>query len=103
MRYGANIWYKVEDVANIAGFFASDLSYFVNGQHLLVNVGADVLFQTMSSTGFALNNKGYVGLGDLGTQFFSICLSVIVLKGSVDWKTLTGAALIITGTIFLIP
>jgi 3-oxoacyl-[acyl-carrier protein] reductase len=30
----------VEDVANIAEFFASDLSSFVNGQHLLVNGGA---------------------------------------------------------------
>ena len=31
---------EVEDVANIAEFFASDLSGFVNGQHLLVNGGA---------------------------------------------------------------
>lgn len=31
---------SVEDVANIAEFFASDLSSFVNGQHLLVNGGA---------------------------------------------------------------
>lgn len=31
---------EVEDVANIAEFFASDLSSFVNGQHLLVNGGA---------------------------------------------------------------
>lgn len=30
----------VEDVANAAEFFASDLSSFVNGQHLLVNGGA---------------------------------------------------------------
>lgn len=30
----------VEDVANIAEFFASDLSSFVSGQHLLVNGGA---------------------------------------------------------------
>lgn len=30
----------VEDVANVAEFFASDLSSFVNGQHLLVNGGA---------------------------------------------------------------
>lgn len=30
----------VEDVANIAEFFASDLSSFVNGHHLLVNGGA---------------------------------------------------------------
>ena len=29
-----------EDVANVAEFFASDLSSFVNGQHLLVNGGA---------------------------------------------------------------
>ena len=28
---------EVEDVANVAEFFASDLSSFVNGQHLLVN------------------------------------------------------------------
>jgi 3-oxoacyl-[acyl-carrier protein] reductase len=33
---------EVEDVANIAEFFASDLSSFVNGQHLLVNGGATV-------------------------------------------------------------
>ncbi|WP_421943261.1 SDR family oxidoreductase [Pedobacter sp.] len=31
---------SVEDVANVAEFFASDLSSFVNGQHLLVNGGA---------------------------------------------------------------
>jgi 3-oxoacyl-[acyl-carrier protein] reductase len=31
---------EVEDVANMAEFFASDLSSFVNGQHLLVNGGA---------------------------------------------------------------
>ncbi|MCE7073786.1 SDR family oxidoreductase [Dyadobacter sp. CY327] len=31
---------EVEDVANVAEFFASDLSPFVNGQHLLVNGGA---------------------------------------------------------------
>ena len=31
---------NVEDVANVAEFFASDLSSFVNGQHLLVNGGA---------------------------------------------------------------
>lgn len=31
---------EVEDVANVAEFFASDLSSFVNGQHLLVNGGA---------------------------------------------------------------
>ncbi|WP_299070099.1 SDR family oxidoreductase [uncultured Aquimarina sp.] len=31
---------EVEDVANLAEFFASDLSSFVNGQHLLVNGGA---------------------------------------------------------------
>lgn len=31
---------EVEDVANIAEFFASDLSAFVSGQHLLVNGGA---------------------------------------------------------------
>lgn len=32
---------EVQDVANIAEFFASDLSSFVNGQHLLVNGGAN--------------------------------------------------------------
>ncbi|VXA91900.1 Short-chain dehydrogenase [Flavobacterium sp. 9AF] len=31
---------EVEDVANVAEFFASDMSSFVNGQHLLVNGGA---------------------------------------------------------------
>tara|TARA_R110002049_G_scaffold181457_3_gene348896 strand:- start:2451 stop:3203 length:753 start_codon:yes stop_codon:yes gene_type:complete len=31
---------EVEDVANIAEFFASDMSSFVNGQHLLLNGGA---------------------------------------------------------------
>lgn len=31
---------EVEDVANAAEFFASDLSSFINGQHLLVNGGA---------------------------------------------------------------
>jgi len=31
---------EVEDVANAAEFFASDLSSFVSGQHLLVNGGA---------------------------------------------------------------
>lgn len=31
---------SVDDVANIAEFFASDLSSFVNGQHLVVNGGA---------------------------------------------------------------
>mgnify|MGYP001598469010 CR=1 FL=1 len=31
---------EVEDVANVAGFFASDLSFFVKGQRLLVNGGA---------------------------------------------------------------
>ena len=31
----------VDDVANLAEFFASDLSAFVNGQHLLVNGGAN--------------------------------------------------------------
>ncbi|WP_343671971.1 SDR family oxidoreductase [Chitinophaga sp.] len=31
---------EVEDVANVAEFFASGLSSFVNGQHLLVNGGA---------------------------------------------------------------
>ena len=31
---------EVEDVANLAEFYASDLSSFVNGQHLLVNGGA---------------------------------------------------------------
>ena len=31
---------EVEDVANVAEFFASDLSSFVSGQHLLVNGGA---------------------------------------------------------------
>ena len=40
MRYRPNVCYKVEDVANIAGFFASDLSAFVNGLHLLINGGA---------------------------------------------------------------
>jgi 3-oxoacyl-[acyl-carrier protein] reductase len=30
----------VDDVANVAEFFASDLSSFVNGQHMLVNGGA---------------------------------------------------------------
>ena len=40
MRYRPNIYYKVGDVANMAGFFASDLSAFVNGQYLLVNGGA---------------------------------------------------------------
>ena len=32
---------EVEDVANVAEFFAGDLSSFVNGQHLLVNGGAN--------------------------------------------------------------
>lgn len=32
---------EVEDVANIAEFFASDLSSFVNGQNLLINGGAN--------------------------------------------------------------
>jgi 3-oxoacyl-[acyl-carrier protein] reductase len=32
---------EVEDVANAAEFFASDLSSFVNGQHLLINGGAN--------------------------------------------------------------
>jgi len=32
---------EVEDVANIAEFFASELSSFVTGQHLLVNGGAN--------------------------------------------------------------
>lgn len=32
---------EVEDVANAAEFFASELSSFVNGQHLLVNGGAN--------------------------------------------------------------
>lgn len=32
---------EVEDVANVAEFFASDMSSFVNGQHLLVNGGAN--------------------------------------------------------------
>ena len=32
---------EIDDVANIAEFFASDLSSFVNGQHLLVNGGAN--------------------------------------------------------------
>ena len=32
---------EVEDVANAAEFFASDLSSFVNGQHLLANGGAN--------------------------------------------------------------
>jgi len=32
---------EVEDVANAAEFFVSDLSSFVNGQHLLVNGGAN--------------------------------------------------------------
>lgn len=32
---------EVEDVANIAEFFASELSSFVSGQHLLVNGGAN--------------------------------------------------------------
>jgi 3-oxoacyl-[acyl-carrier protein] reductase len=32
----------VTDVANLAEFFASDLSSFVNGQHLLVNGGASM-------------------------------------------------------------
>ncbi|GAA0542843.1 SDR family oxidoreductase [Chitinophaga japonensis] len=32
---------EVQDVANIAEFFASDLSSFVSGQHLLVNGGAN--------------------------------------------------------------
>lgn len=31
---------EVEDVANVAEFFASELSSFVNGQHLLINGGA---------------------------------------------------------------
>jgi 3-oxoacyl-[acyl-carrier protein] reductase len=31
---------KVEDVANVAEFFASELSSFVSGQHLIVNGGA---------------------------------------------------------------
>jgi 3-oxoacyl-[acyl-carrier protein] reductase len=31
---------EVEEVANVAEFFASDLSSFVIGQHLLVNGGA---------------------------------------------------------------
>jgi 3-oxoacyl-[acyl-carrier protein] reductase len=31
---------EVEDVANVAEFFASNLSSFVNGQHLLINGGA---------------------------------------------------------------
>ncbi|OGX90043.1 SDR family oxidoreductase [Hymenobacter coccineus] len=33
---------ELEDVANVAEFFASALSSFVNGQHLLVNGGASV-------------------------------------------------------------
>jgi len=32
---------EVEDVANAAEFFASDLSSFISGQHLLVNGGAN--------------------------------------------------------------
>ncbi|MNG15566.1 3-oxoacyl-[acyl-carrier-protein] reductase FabG [compost metagenome] len=31
---------QVDDVANLAEFFASDLASFVSGQHLLVNGGA---------------------------------------------------------------
>ncbi|MDD7887993.1 SDR family oxidoreductase [Flavivirga sp. 57AJ16] len=31
---------EIEDVANVAEFFASDMSSFVNGQHLLLNGGA---------------------------------------------------------------
>ncbi|MEP5341062.1 MAG: SDR family oxidoreductase [Algibacter sp.] len=31
---------EVEDVANVAEFFASDMASFVNGQHLLLNGGA---------------------------------------------------------------
>ena len=33
---------ETEDVANVVEFFASDLSSFVNGQHLLVNGGASM-------------------------------------------------------------
>ena len=32
---------EVKDVADVAEFFASDLSSFVNGQHLLINGGAN--------------------------------------------------------------
>jgi 3-oxoacyl-[acyl-carrier protein] reductase len=32
---------EAEDVANVAEFFAGELSSFVNGQHLLVNGGAN--------------------------------------------------------------
>jgi 3-oxoacyl-[acyl-carrier protein] reductase len=32
---------EVEDIANVAEFFASELSSFVNGQHLIVNGGAN--------------------------------------------------------------
>jgi hypothetical protein len=39
MRYRPKICYKVEDVANIAENFASDLSHFVNGRYLLVSGG----------------------------------------------------------------
>jgi 3-oxoacyl-[acyl-carrier protein] reductase len=31
---------NVDDVANLADFFASDFASFVSGQHLLVNGGA---------------------------------------------------------------
>lgn len=34
---------SVDDVANVAEFFASDLSSFVNGQHLLVDGGAPLI------------------------------------------------------------
>lgn len=40
MRYRPKVCYKVEDVANMAGFFASDLSTVVSGQHLRLNGGA---------------------------------------------------------------
>jgi hypothetical protein len=42
MSYQPNVCYKVEGVANIAGFFTNDLSRFANGQHLLVNGGANI-------------------------------------------------------------
>ena len=32
---------EVEDVANAAEFFASGLSSFITGQHLLINGGAN--------------------------------------------------------------
>lgn len=84
---------EIEDVANIAELFASDLSSFVNGQHLLVNV--ELLIDKIPIKKLQIPIGAFqlgfvISIGDIGADFrnflFRYFLTTNALPAILLWK-----------------